>query len=140
MIKCQSIMANPNPKPPRRKKGTAYSRHLSGKKNKQTNYDFQASWEELGVPNANTQQIRLAALQTGDNPRAPKHTSPVKSVVKAQLTCEQNKNAKLEEGKERLEMKVDSLKQQVRDFADALKVEKHKSRLAMAKILHKLNA
>jgi hypothetical protein len=82
----------------------------------------------------------LAALQTGDNPRAPKHTSPVKSVVKAQLTCEQNKNAKLEEGKERLEMKVDSLKQQVRDFADALKVEKHKSRLAMAKILHKLNA
>jgi hypothetical protein len=74
-------------------------------------------------------------LQTGDNPRAPKHTSPVKSVVKAQLTRERNKNAKLQEGKERLEMKVDSLKQQVRDFADALKAEKDKSRLAMAKIL-----
>ena len=43
MIKCQSIMANPNPKPPKRKKGTAYSRHASGKKNKQTNYDFRAA-------------------------------------------------------------------------------------------------
>jgi hypothetical protein len=69
-IKCQSIMANPNPKPPKRKKGTAYSRHASGKKNKQTSYNFEAAREELGVPNANAQQIRSAALRTGDNPRA----------------------------------------------------------------------
>jgi hypothetical protein len=40
-------MANPNPKPPKQKKGTAYSRHASGKKNKQTNYNFQAAREEL---------------------------------------------------------------------------------------------
>jgi hypothetical protein len=128
-------MANPNPKPPKRKKGTAYSCHASGKKNKRTSYDLEAAREELGVPNASRQQIRSAVLRTGDNSRALKGKSPVKRVVKAQLTRERNKNAKLEMGKERLEMKVDSLRQQVRDFAIALKDEKHKSRLAMAKIL-----
>jgi hypothetical protein len=89
----------------------------------------------LAAGNVDAQQVLSAALQTGDNPHAPKHTSPVKRGIKGQLTWERNKNAKLKEGKEWLEMKVDLLRQQVRDFANVLKAEKHKSRLAKAKIL-----
>ncbi len=129
-------MANSNPKPPKRKKRTTYSRHASGAKLKQSNYNFSAAREELGIPNANTQQIRSAALQTGATPRAPKGKSPVKQVIKAHLTREQHKVTKLNLGKKRLEMKVDSLKQQLRNFSIALKDEKHKSRLAMASLLN----
>jgi hypothetical protein len=128
-------MANPNPKSPKRKKRSSYSLKASGAKQKRSNYDYAAAREELAAGNVDAQQVLSAALQTGDNPHAPKHTSPVKCGIKGQLTCERNKNAKLEEGKEWLETKVDSLRQQVRDFADILKAEKHKSRLAIAKIL-----
>jgi hypothetical protein len=128
-------MANPNPKPPKRKKRSSYSLKVSGANQKRSNYDYATARKELGSLNADAQQVMSAALQTGENPRATKGKIPVKQVVKAQLTHERNRNAKLKEGKEWLEMKVDSLKQQVRDFADALKAEKHKSWLAMAKIL-----
>ncbi len=87
------------------------------------------------MPIANSQQVTSAALQSGTNPRAPKTKSPVKRVIKAQLNRQQAKISKLEVGKQRLEMKVDSLKKQVRDFSIALKNEKQKSRLAMAKLL-----
>ena len=127
-------MANSNPKPPKQKKRTTYSRHASGVKLKQSNYSFSAAREELGIPNANTQQIRSAALQTGATPGAPKGKSPVKQVIKAHLTREQHKVTKLNLGKKRLEMKVDSLKQQLCNFSIADK--KHKSRLAMASLLN----
>jgi hypothetical protein len=58
-----------------------------------------------------------------------------KGVIKAQLNRQQSKITKLEIGKQRLDMKVDLLKKQVRDFAIPLKDEKQKSRLAMAKLL-----
>jgi hypothetical protein len=128
-------MANPNPKRPKRKKRSSYSLKASGAAQKQSNYDYAAAREELGVPNANSQQITSATLETGDNPRAPKTKSPPKRIIKGQLTRQQNKIAKLQFGNERLGKKVDSLKQQVRDFAIALKNEKQKSRLAMAKLL-----
>jgi hypothetical protein len=128
-------MANPNPKRPKRKKRSSYSLKASGAVQKQSNYDYATAREELGVPNANSQQIMSATLETGDNPRPPKNKSPVKRVIKAQLTRQRNKIAKLETGRERLEMKVDSLKKQVRDFSIALKNEKEKSRLAMAKLM-----
>jgi hypothetical protein len=128
-------MANPNPKRPKRKKRSSYSLKATGAVQKRSNYDYSAAREELGVPNANAQQIASASLEIGDNPRAPKSKSPPKQVIKAQLTRQQNKITKLQFGKERLEMKVNSLKQQVHDFAIALKNEKQKSRLAMAKLL-----
>ena len=87
------------------------------------------------MPIANSQQVTSAALWSGTNPRAPKTKSPVKRVIKGQLRRQRNKITKLETGRERLEMKVDSLKKQVRDFSIALKNEKEKSRLAMAKLL-----
>jgi hypothetical protein len=66
--------------------------------------------------------VTSAALQSGTNPRAPKTKSPVKRVIKAQLNRQQSKITKLEIGKQRLEMKVDLLKKQVRDFAIALNI------------------
>ena len=75
-------------------------------------------------------------MQTGATPQALKGKNPVKQVVKAHLTREQHKVTKLNLGKKRLEMKVDSLKQQLRNFSIALKDEKHKSRLAMASLLN----
>lgn len=128
-------MANPRPNPPKRKKRSSCSLRTSGGKQKQSNYDYAAAREEIGLPIANSQQVTSAALQSGTNPRAPKTKSPVKRVIKAQLNRQQAKISKLEVGKQRLEMKVDSLKKQVRDFSIALKNEKQKSRLAMAKLL-----
>jgi hypothetical protein len=128
-------MANPRPNPPKRKKRSSCSRRKSGGEQKQSNYDYAAAREEIGVPIANSQQVTSAALWSGTNPRAPKTKSPVKRVIKAQLNRQRNKITKLETGRERLEMKVDSLKKQVRDFSIALKNEKEKSRLAMAKLL-----
>ena len=128
-------MANPRPNPPKRKKRSSCSLRTSGGKQKQSNYNYAAAREEIGLPIANSQQVTSAALQSGTNPQAPKTKSPVKRVIKAQLNRQQAKISKLEVGKQRLEMKVDSLKKQVRDFSIALKNEKQKSRLAMAKLL-----
>jgi hypothetical protein len=128
-------MANPRPNPPKRKKRSSCSFRASGGKQKQSNYDYAAAREEIGAPTANSQQVTSAALQSGTNPRAPKTKSLVKRVIKAQLNRQQSKITKLEIGKQRLDMKVDLLKKQVRDFAIPLKDEKQKSRLAMAKLL-----
>ena len=60
-------MANPKPKPPNCKKHSSYSCKASGDCQKQSNFNYTAAQDKLGVLNANSQQITSVALQIGDN-------------------------------------------------------------------------
>ena len=133
-------MANPNPKPPKRKKRSALSLRVRGSNKKRSSFNYNAAREELGVPNANSQQITSAALSSGPNPQAPKGRSPTKREIKAQLAEKDSTINKLEVGVDRMERKVSSLQQTIRDLSRALKDEKEKSRLAMAKLLEDAEA
>jgi chromosome segregation ATPase len=129
-------MPNPRPKPPKRKKRSAHSRNVRGGNQKRTSFDYEEAREELGVPNANSQQIAAAeSLQTVTNPRPPKIKSPLKAEVKKQLAEKELQNAKLVSAHKRMERKVSSLTAQVQDLSKALMAEKKKSRLAMQKLL-----
>ena len=132
-------MANPNPNPPKRKKRSALTLRVRRSK-KRSSFDYNAAREELGVPNANSQQITSAALSSGPNPRAPKGRSPTKREIKARLAEKDSTINKLEVGVDRMERKVSSLQQTIRDLSRALKDEKEKSRLAMAKLLEDAEA
>jgi hypothetical protein len=128
-------MPNPNPNPPKRKKRSVHSRNVRGGKQKTTSFDYEEAREELGVPNANFQQIAAESLQTGTNPRPPKIKSPLKAEVKKQLAQKELQNTKLVVAHERMERKVSLLMAQVRDLSKALMDEKKKSRLAMQRLL-----
>ena len=128
-------MPNPNPNPPKRKKRSVHSRNVRGGKQKTTSFDYEEAREELGVPNANFQQIAAESLQTGTNPRPPKIKSPLKAEVKKQLAQKELQNTKLVVAHERMERKVSLLMAQVRDLSKALMDEQKKSRLAMQRLL-----
>jgi hypothetical protein len=128
-------MANPNPKQPKRKKRSVHSRGVRSGKRKRSGFDYNEAREELGLPNANSQQIAAELLQTDANPRPSRVKSPPKHVIKKQLAQKELQIAQLERGKERLEKKVDVLQRQLREFASSLKDEKHKSRLVMASLM-----
>lgn len=136
-------MANPNPGRNRqkRKRSSGISRKAKGGQQKQTTFDYAAAREEIGIHNANSQQITSYAIEAGPAPKAPR--SPLKKVIKKQLKEKEeevkdlnNQVTMLQAGKACLDSKVSSLKQQVRQLSDDLRQEKHKSRLAMEKLLH----
>lgn len=136
-------MANPNPGRNRqkRKRSSGISRKPKGGNKKRSSFDYDAAREELGIPNANSQQITSHAMESGSNPRAPR--SPLKKEIKRQLKQKEeevktlNTQVKtLQTGTNRLGTKVSSLQQQVRQLSHDLRQEKHKSRLAMEKLLH----
>ena len=77
-------MANPHPKPP--KKRMSLSRHKGGRDRKQSQYEFDAAREELQLPTANAQQIA--------NPN-PTPKSPTKREYKNILLQEKSKNEAL---------------------------------------------
>ena len=142
-------MANPNPKPPARKRKKSISRHARGNKQKISNYSMDDARASLGLPaDANHAQVLSNTLQYGPNPTLPR--SPPKRVVKARLKQKQAENAVLsrdldvaqhdlgvaqKDASHKAE-KIKSLKQQVRDLSDALQVEKKKSRATVAKLIH----
>ena len=124
-------MANPNPKPPKRKRRSAYTRNIRGGNsgsNKRSTYNYAAAREELGMPDANSQQLTSELLASGPNPRAPKGRSPLKREKEKTIT-------NLEVGAERMEKKVSSPQQTIRDLSRALMDQKHKWRLTMAKLV-----
>ena len=128
-------MPNPYPKPPKRCKRSSHTRSVRGGNQKRTSFDYNEARDELGVPNANSQQIAAESLRTGTNPRPPKCKSPPKREIKKQLVQKDMQIAKLQLRNDRMERKVSLLKVQVRDLLRALFDEKKKSRLAMQKLL-----
>jgi hypothetical protein len=128
-------MPNPHPKQPKRKKRSVHSRGVRSGKRKRSGFDYNEAREELGLPNANSQQIAAEFLQAGANARPPKGKSPPKHEIKKQLVEKDKQITKLQLGNERMERKMVSLKVRVRDLSQALMDEKKKSRLAMQQLL-----
>jgi hypothetical protein len=125
-------MANPRPKPPKKRK--SLSRHKGGRDRKQSQYAFDAAREELQLPAANAQQIA--------NPN-PTPKSPTKREYKDMLLQEKSKNealfAEMEETKlaaEAKHRKILSLKDENKRLSDALRQEKEKSRLTILKLMN----
>jgi hypothetical protein len=143
-----AIMANPNAKPPKRKK--SFSRNpkgAKGGKQKRSSYDFDAAREELGLSaNANAQEI--ASRASADdvdplNPLPPAVKSPLKKEYKAMLREEQEKSRNLVAKAENAEMQVKakerkilSLKDDNKQLAEALRMEKEKSRVTVLKLMN----
>jgi hypothetical protein len=69
---------------------------MRGGNQKRTSFDYNEARDELGVPNANSQQIAAESLQTGTNPRPPKCKSPPKCEIKKQLVQKDMQIAKLQ--------------------------------------------
>ena len=123
------MSGNPNARPPKRRKSTAFSRKIRGGNKKRSSYGLVAARESLGLPpKANAQQISCAVApsitNTIDNP------SPLKKEVKARLAEQVNKNLLLtkvvSEAQKNVTQKtnqIQTLKQKVRDLSDALQVE-----------------
>ena len=122
-------MPNPNARPPKKRRASAFSRKIRGGNKKRSSFDHVAARESLGLPrNANAQQIRCAVdpsnTNTVDNP------SPLKKEVKARLAEQVNKNLLLtkvvSEAQKNVTQQtnqIQTLKQKVRDLSDALQVE-----------------
>jgi hypothetical protein len=143
-----AIMANPNAKPPKRKK--TYSRNpqgAKGGKQKRSSYNFDAAREELGLSaNANAQVIASRAIADDVdplNPLPPAVKSPLKKEYKAMLREEREKSQNLAAKVENAEMQVKakerkilSLKDDNKQLAEALRIEKEKSRVAVLKLMN----
>jgi hypothetical protein len=136
-------MANPNAKPPKRKK--SHGRKVKGGNKKHTNYDYAAARETLALPaNATSQEIAHHATlgdRLNDN-AVPAIKSPLKSEYKAMLMDERAKNeglaAKAEKAVKAVakkEHKILSLKDENKMLALALRDEREKSRLTILKLL-----
>ena len=83
-------MANPNPKPPKRKKRGGFGHNPRGGNQKRTAYDMNEARASLGLPaDATFTQVLSHTMLTGPNPPLP--PSPLMKVVKARLAEEQKK-------------------------------------------------
>lgn len=134
-------MANPNPKPSKRKKRGGHGRNPRGGNQKKTSYDMSEARASLGLPgDASFTQVLSHTMQTAPNPPLPR--SPLKKVVNARLAVELKKNGLLSQDRDQAMIDIDTksrhistLKQQVRALSDALQSERKKSRATIAKLL-----
>ena len=134
-------MGNPNAKPPKKRKATAYSRKIRGGNSKRSSFDYAGVRDLYGLDSdTNPQQVGFAIAPSSTNTRA--NPSPVKHVVKARLAEQVHQNALLsldfDKAQKNVTLKsqqIFSLKQQNRDLSRALQVEKKKSRETIAHLL-----
>ena len=137
-------MANPNAKPPKRKK--SHSRKVKGGNKKRSSYDYSAARESLGLPtNATAQEISFHATagdRLNDVDATPADKSPLKKEYKAMLFEERAKNVeftakaeKAEKAVESKERKIFSLKDENKQLAATLREDREKSRLTINKLI-----
>ena len=134
-------MGNPNAKPPKKRKASAFSRKIRGGNSKRSSFDYAGARDLCGLDSdANPQQVGFAIAPSTTNTRA--NPSPFKQVVKARLADQVNQNVLLSIDFDKAQKNVTlksqqilTLKQQNRELSRALQVEKKKSRATIAHLL-----